>query len=54
MKGLSQKVISEDISRDTFSNDTFSDTGDFILFHFIFKGKIKKKMYEVGTTSARQ
>ena len=29
MKGLFQKVISEDISRDTFSNNIFSDTGDF-------------------------
>ena len=53
MKGLFQKVISEDISRDTLSNNLYTDTGDFILFHFIFKGKIKQ-MYELETMSAGQ
>ena len=52
MKGLFQKVISEDISRDTLSNNPYTDMGDFILFHFIFKGKIKQ-MYELGTTNAK-
>ena len=35
------------------SNNLYTDTGDFILFHFIFKGKIKK-MYELETMSAGQ